>query len=98
MFVVLLRFSANELAAGQHMSGHEEWITRGFQDGVFLLSGSIQPGPGGVVLAHDTSLADLDSRVNADPFVAEDVVSAQIIEIAPGMADDRLKFLLAPVR
>ena len=78
------------------MSGHEEWIRRGFEDGVFLLTGSIQPGLGGAVVAHNSSLADLESRVDADPFVAENVVSAQIIEVAPGMADDRLKFLLAP--
>ena len=26
MFVVLLRFSGNKSAAGQHISGHEEWI------------------------------------------------------------------------
>jgi hypothetical protein len=29
-----------------------------------------------------------------DPFVAEGVVSAEILEIAPGRADERLKFLL----
>ncbi len=95
MFVVLLRFSGNKGAARQHMSGHEEWITRGFEDGVLLLTGSIQPGLGGAVLAHNTSLEDLESRVSADPFVAENIVTAEIIEIAPGMADDRLKFLLA---
>jgi uncharacterized protein YciI len=98
MFVVLLRFSGNKSAAGQHMGGHEESIRRGLADGVFLLSGSIQPGSGGAILAHDTSLEALESRVNADPFVAEDVVSAEIIEITPGLADDRLKFLLAPAR
>jgi len=77
------------------MSAHEEWITRGFEDGVFLLTGGIQPGLGGAVLAHNTSLEDLESRVSADAFVAGNIVTAEIIEIAPGMADDRLKFLLA---
>lgn len=95
MFVVSLRFSNNQSAAGQHMEGHQEWIKRGFDDGVFLLVGSIQPGLGGAVLADDTSLAELQSRVNVDPFVVEDVVTAEIIEIAPAMADDRLSFLLA---
>ena len=94
MFVVLLRFSNNQSAASQHMEGHREWIKRGFDDGVFLLAGSIQPGLGGGVLAYNTSLAELQSRVNIDPFVAEDVVSPEIIEIAPGMADKRLSFLL----
>lgn len=95
MFVVWLRFSNNQSAAGQHMKGHQEWIQRGFDDDVFLLVGSMQPGLGGAVLAYNTSPAELESRVNDDPFVVEGVVSAEIIEIAPGMADDRLSFLLA---
>lgn len=95
MFVVLLRFSGNQAAAGQHVDGHQAWIKRGLDDGVFLLVGSIQPRSGGAVLAHDTSLAELQRRVDADPFVAEGVVNAEIIEIAPATADDRLSFLLA---
>ncbi|KJK56083.1 YciI family protein [Saccharothrix sp. ST-888] len=94
MFVVLLRFSDNKSAAGEHMAGHQEWIKRGLGDGVFLLVGSIQPGLGGAVLAHNTSHEELQKRVDEDPFVAQDVVTAEIIEIAPGMADDRLGFLL----
>ncbi|WP_327304038.1 hypothetical protein OG730_10730 [Streptomyces sp. NBC_01298] len=94
MFVVLLRFSDNKAAAGQHMAGHQEWIQRGLEDGVFLLVGGIQPGLGGAVLAHNTSPEELSKRVDEDPFVAQDVVTAEIIEIAPGMADERLSFLL----
>ncbi|AQZ62190.1 unnamed protein product [[Actinomadura] parvosata subsp. kistnae] len=94
MFVVLLRFSDNKDAAQQHMSGHQEWIRRGLDDGVFLLTGSIRPGLGGAILAHRTSREELDERLQDDPFVAENVVSADIIDIAPGMADERLAFLL----
>ncbi|MFI2372375.1 YciI family protein [Streptomyces sp. NPDC018833] len=94
MFVVLLRFSGNSGSASQHMTGHQEWIKRGLDDGVFLLVGSIQPGLGGAVLAHNTSREELQKRVDDDPFVAQDVVTAEIIEIAPGMADERLGFLL----
>lgn len=94
MFVVLLRFSANKAIAGQHMAGHQEWIQRGLDDGVFLLVGGIHPGQGGAIIAHGTTAADLEIRVKADPFVEHDVVSAEIIEIAPGAADERLSFLL----
>lgn len=94
MFVVLLKFSANKAEAGQFMAGHNEWLKRGFDDGVFLLAGSLQPKLGGAVVAHNTSLADLQSRVESDPFVAEDVVSAEILEITPAKADARLNFLL----
>ncbi len=93
MFVVLLRFSDNKAQAGKFMDGHKEWIQRGFNDGVFLLSGSIQPSSGGAVLAHNTSLANLQSRVNDDPFVAENIVRAEILEITPGQTDGRLAFI-----
>ena len=94
MFIVLLKFSSNKGHAGQFMEGHKEWLKRGFDDGVFLLAGSVQPNLGGGIVAHNTSLTDLQSRVNEDPFVAENVVSAEILEITPSRADDRLKFML----
>jgi uncharacterized protein YciI len=94
MFIVLLEFSGNKGQASQFMEGHNEWVKRGVDDGVFLLVGSLQPNLGGGIMAHNTSLSDLQSRVNGDPFVAENVVSAEIIEITPSIADERLQFLL----
>jgi uncharacterized protein YciI len=94
MFVVLLKFSDNKGKANQFMEGHKEWIKRGFDDGVFLLVGSLQPNLGGGIVAHNTSLPDLQRRVNNDPFVVENVVNAEILEITPSKVDPRLKFLL----
>lgn len=93
MFVVTLKFSANKAQAPQFMEGHNAWIKRGFDDGVFLLTGSLQPGVGGAVLAHGASRAELEARMQEDPFVAEGVVTAELLEIAPGRTDERLAFL-----
>ncbi len=94
MFIVLLKFSDNKDQAGRFMDGHNAWIKRGFEDGVFLLVGGLQPNLGGGIVAHNTSRTDLQDRVNDDPFVAENVVSAEILEITPARTDERLKFLL----
>jgi uncharacterized protein YciI len=94
MFVVLLKFSSNKAQASQFMEGHNQWIKRGFDDGVFLLVGGLQPNSGGGIVAHNTSLADLQNRVSDDPFVAENVVRAEILEITPSKTDERLAFLL----
>ena len=94
MFLVLLRFSDNKGRAGQFMEGHKEWIRRGFEDGVFLVAGSLQPNLGGGIVVHNTSLPDLRSRLNDDPFVAEGAVSAEIIELTPSRTDERLAFLV----
>jgi len=94
MFIVLLNFADNKSRAGQFMNSHKEWLERGFDDGVFLLAGSLQPNRGGAIVAHNTSLPDLQSRVNDDPFVVENVVAAEILEVTPSKADERLRFLL----
>jgi uncharacterized protein YciI len=93
MFVVLLKF-ADKGKAGPFMDGHKDWIKRGFDDGVFLLTGNLQSALGGAIVAYNTSLAELQSRVNEDPFVAEKVVSAEILEISPSRADERVRFLI----
>lgn len=94
MFVVLLKFSKNRDKASEFMEQHKLWLERGFDEGVFLLAGSLQPGLGGGILAKAASLSDLQERVNEDPFVVAEVVSAEIIEMTPSRADERLSFLL----
>ena len=93
MFIVTLTFSANRDSAGEYLERHKEWIRRGFDDGVFLLAGGLQPGLGGCLLAHNTSYESLASRVNQDPFVVEGIVMAEILDVTPTRADDRLAFL-----
>lgn len=95
MFVVLLRFAARKDRAGPLMEGHKAWLKQGFDDGVFLLAGSLKPDQGGAILAQGATRAELEKRVSADPFVAEGVVAAEILEITPAKAEERLRFLLA---
>jgi uncharacterized protein YciI len=94
MFVVTLTF-ADKSRAGELMEGHKAWIQRGFEQGYFLMVGSLQPNRGGGILAHGASLEKLEGFVAEDPFVAEGVVTAEILEITPARFDDRLEFLAA---
>jgi len=77
------------------MKAHNEWIARGMNDGVFLVVGSVQPRAGGAILAHNATRAELELRLHQDPFVANDVVSAELLEVTCSKADPRLGFLLA---
>ena len=95
MFIVLLRFTDRREAAAQFMSGHKAWLDKGFAEGIFLMSGSLPPGLGGLVLAHHVDREALERLVAADPFVSQGVVSAEIIEAAPSRVDERLQFLAA---
>ncbi|WP_444914244.1 YciI family protein [Microbulbifer sp. TRSA007] len=96
MFVILLKFSEKKSQAAKYMTGHREWLQKGFDDGVFILSGSIKPGIGGGILAFNTTYEELLIRVEQDPFVSEKVVSADVIEIDSSKASPQLEFLLRP--
>lgn len=93
MFIILLKFSKNREHAGDFKEGHMKWLKQGFDEDIFLLAGSIKPSLGGAIIAHNTSLSALNKRVDADPFVIEKIVTAEILEIDPAKLDDRLKFL-----
>lgn len=94
MFIILLEFSRNKAQAGRFMEGHKQWLESGFDDGIFVMAGSLQPNLGGGILAHDVSLEALQDRINDDPFVSEGIVNAKIIEMTPSRADRRLDFLI----
>ncbi len=81
MFIVFLKFSANKAAASEFMPAHSKWLATGFDAGVFQCAGLMTEGTGGMILAKGESRAALETRVNADPFVINDVVTAEIIEV-----------------
>lgn len=93
MFIATLKFSGNKDQMSQFLGAHKKWIKQGFDDGIFLLAGSLQPGLGGGILAHNITRADLEARLNEDPFVQQKIVTADVLEIDPSMTDERLAFL-----
>ncbi len=93
MFIVFLKL-ANKDQISAHLGGHKKWLQRGFDDGVFLLAGSLAPQAGGGLLAHDVTLDELQARLGEDPFVAEGVVTVEITELSPSRADEQLAFLV----
>ncbi|MDH5232787.1 MAG: hypothetical protein OEY38_22245 [Gammaproteobacteria bacterium] len=94
MFIIQLKFSNNKSLAGEYMDEHNRWIKSGFDDGVFLLIGSLHHNLGGGIIAHNLTQTELETRINTDPFVVHDIVQAEIIEITPAKTDERLQFLV----
>lgn len=93
-FAILLEFASNRSAAPSHMDGHNAWLRRGFEDGTFLVSGSLKPGRGGFVLARGTSLEAIQQRVAEDPFVTHDVVQPTVLEFEAKRAVPELQSLV----
>ncbi|WP_448549420.1 YciI family protein [Thalassotalea fusca] len=56
------------------MGGHKEWLQAGFDRGIFVLSGSIQPNAGGGIVAINVVKEEIEGIIAEDPFVIENVV------------------------
>lgn len=95
MYFVTLTFSTNKAGAPALMAKHNQWIQAGFDAGVFLAVGSLSDGSGGAIVAAGCSMDELESRVAADPFVADNVVTPTITAFTPNKTNDALSHLLS---
>ncbi|MCZ4254139.1 hypothetical protein O4H53_01220 [Sulfitobacter sp. G21635-S1] len=95
MYIVTLFLTAQKSKASEFMAAHNAWIARGFDEGAFLLVGSLKPQGGGAILAAGSDRAALEQRIADDPFVQEGIAIPEIQEVAPARTDERLSFLTA---
>ncbi|MDF3819672.1 hypothetical protein P3G55_07165 [Leptospira sp. 96542] len=95
MFIIFLKFSENKNLAGDFMADHKKWIKKGIEDNVFMIVGSLQPNQGGGIIASCNSYVELERRINEDPFVTENIVTYEIYEMSPSMANDKFKSFLS---
>lgn len=93
MYIITLNLTDRKSQAADHMAAHNEWIARGFEDGVFLVVGSLKPQGGGAIIALADNRSEIESRLAADPFVREGIAEPHIQEVDPARTDARLSFL-----
>ncbi len=93
MFITFLKFSDNRAAAAEYMAAHNDWIKKGFDDGVFLCTGSLTNSQGGAILAHNEPRDAYNKRISNDPFVQNGVVIPETSEFSPVQMTDALNFL-----
>lgn len=95
MFVVTIRYKVPLAAIDAALGDHRLWLDRGYNDHVFILAGPQNPRSGGVILAHNTTRAELLTRLAEDPFQRQGLADYEVIEMIARKADPRLDFLLS---
>lgn len=50
---------------------HREWLDQHYRSGLFLVSGRMVSGQGGVIVAHADTQGELEAVFAEDPFVVE---------------------------
>lgn len=94
MFIVRLTYLAPIAEIDALVPAHRTWVDQGFTDGVFLASGPLDPRTGGVILAHNTTRAALEARLDQDPFAKPGLVEREVVAMTVRVADPRLAFLV----
>jgi uncharacterized protein YciI len=95
MHIIFLKFAPNRTQAGQWMAEHVRWIQQGVDDGSFLMAGSLDNAQGGVVLAANMEREEIQHRIDQDPFVIHNVVTAEIHSVAPSLMAQGMAPLLS---
>jgi uncharacterized protein YciI len=80
MFVIELLYKADLARIDAHMKAHVAFLKKYYESGNFLVSGRKIPRDGGIILAVGKSRAEIESIVEADPFVSRGLADFRIIE------------------
>lgn len=71
----------------RHMKAHVAWLERGYDEGVFLMSGRRTPRSGGVIVCRGRK-AEVEALTKSDPFVTSGVATVHVIEFNASWAAD----------
>jgi len=96
MFLVVLTYIEPLAVVDRHLPAHRAFLERGYEAGVFLLSGRREPREGGVILANAPSEEALRALLATDPFQVHGVAAYTLIRFTPSMAAAPLQSLLEP--
>ena len=80
MFVIELIYKADLEDIDAHMKAHMRYLKAHYASGHFLVSGRKIPRDGGIILAVGKNREEIESIAAQDPFVANGLAEARVIE------------------
>jgi uncharacterized protein YciI len=95
MFVVELVYKADLSAIDAAMKDHMRFLERGYEAGIFVVSGRKIPREGGILIATGVERAELAELMAQDPFVARGLADVRIIEFRASQRAADVNALLA---
>jgi uncharacterized protein YciI len=93
MFVVSVQYRVALHEIDAMLEEHKAWLEKNYADRVFVLSGPQVPRSGGVIVAVNTTRADLEQRLKDDPFSRLHYANYAVTECAPSRVAGGLELL-----
>lgn len=94
MFVVELVYKADLDEIDKAMRAHVAFLNRHYRAGTFLVSGRKIPRDGGIILAVGPSREAIEALMREDPFCAQGLAEARVIEFRASQRSPRLEELM----
>lgn len=70
---------------------HREYLKKGYDSGMLLVSGAQSSGKGGMVVARAAGLAEVEEFFRRDPYQVKHIASYRFIEFEPAAWQECLK-------
>ncbi|TIH18543.1 GTP cyclohydrolase [Marinifilum sp. JC120] len=93
MYILNLRYIKPLEEIDALLEEHIKFLEKYYAKGVFITSGRKVPRTGGVILARNITLEELEKAINEDPFKREGVAEYEIIQFIPTMMADGYEIL-----
>lgn len=97
MFIALLHYKVPQADIDPYRPAHYEFLRKGYEKRVFIASGRMYSGKGGVILSPLTRRGEFEQILRQDPFIIHDLVTFEIIGFEPSrFHPDFASFILEP--
>jgi uncharacterized protein YciI len=82
-FLVEITYLAPLPAIDAAVAAHREFLQKGYDRGLLLMSGPMTPRTGGVVIARGESVEVIETFFRDDPFKVQGLARYRIVEFTP---------------
>lgn len=82
-FVVIVKYKADSKVMDELRPKHREYLQKGYDEKLLLVSGPQPTRQGGVVVCRAKSLEDIIQFFKSDPYKIANVAEYEIIEFTP---------------
>jgi len=83
LFIVTSSYLRSKADIAAVTPRHREWLDQHYRSGLFLVSGRMVSGAGGVLLAKAESQGELEAVFAQDPFVLEGCAEYSYVAFTP---------------
>lgn len=94
MFIIQITYQSPISEIDKYVQAHREFLEYHYKQGLFLVSGPMNPRTGGIIIALTKDKDYLESVLQQDPYHLAEIADYQLIEFTPIKHRDEIKDLI----